>query len=58
MLGFPTEWEGHFRRYADGKHTGECSIRDFINNVILFVIMGVYRGIGTCGKYRDRCGDQ
>jgi len=34
----------------------ECSIKDFIRNVFS-VITGEYRGIGTCGKHRDGCGD-
>jgi len=31
--------------------------KGFIRNVLFIAITGVYRGIGTCGKYRDRCGD-
>jgi len=29
----------------------------FYPHVLFFVITGVYGGIRTCGKYRDRCGD-
>jgi len=36
---------------------GECSMKVLIPNILLFVITGVYGGIGTCGKHRYRRGD-
>jgi len=41
-LGLLREWEGWFRRYADGTDTGECSIKVITRNVLFFVITGVY----------------
>jgi len=29
-LAILQQWEGYFRRYADGTDTGECSTKDFI----------------------------
>jgi len=36
------------------RDTGEVSIKDFIRNVIFFVITGMYGGMG---KHRDKRGD-
>jgi len=41
-LGWLREWEGWFRRYANGTDTGECSTKVIIRNVLFFVITGVY----------------
>ena len=43
------EWvrNGYWRMFYKG----------FIRNVLFFVVTGVHKGIGTCGKHRDRCGD-
>jgi len=56
-LALLREWEGQSRRYADGTDIGECSIKDFIRNVLFFVITGLCGGIGTCGKHSDSRGD-
>ena len=40
-----------------GNGYGRMFYKGFICNDLFFVIMGVYGGIGTCGQYRDRCGD-
>ena len=45
------------QEYADGTDIGERSIKVFLRNVLFFVVTGVYGGIGTRGKHRDRSGD-
>ena len=58
-LALLREWEGEFRRHADGTDgidTRECSTIDF-SRCLFFVITGVYEGTKACGKHRDGCGD-
>jgi len=59
-LALLREWEGEFRRHADGMDgtdVGEFSTIDFTRYVFSFVITEVYGKTRACGKHRDRCGD-
>jgi len=57
MLGFVTGVGRIIQEICRRNGYGRMFCKVFICNVLFFFIRGVYGGIGTCGKHRDRCGD-
>jgi len=57
MLGFVTRVGRIVQEICRRNGCGRMFYKGFIHNVLFFAITGVYGGIRTCGKHRDRCGD-